>query len=133
MVESLLLKDKNGDQYPCMLLVLKFDEKDALGATQKVKGRADKSGIRAKYRLHLWHELEEMGYEGDELSSILARNRLHVPDDHQRMTEILGVLLTEHEIEEVSQRENRLGQVVREYRDSLPKAIISLQKDQKSV
>jgi len=126
MVESLLLKDGNGVQYPCMLLVFKSDSDNALELNQQAKGRADKDGIRAKYRLHFWYELEEMGYEGDELSSILARNRLHVPDDHQRITEILGVLLTERDIEEISQRENELGQVVRKYRDSLPKGIVPL-------
>lgn len=133
MVESLMLKDKNGDQYPCMLLVLKSEHDDALGLTQKAKGRADRDGIRAKYRLHFWHELEEIGYHGDELSSMLARNRLHVPDDHQRMTEILGVLLTERDVDEISQREGQLGDVVREYKDSIPSAIVPMQENSDGV
>jgi len=133
MVESLMLKDKHGDQYPCMLLVLKSGEDDALGLTQKAKGRADRDGIRAKYRLYFWHELEEMGYLGDELSSMLARNRLHVPDDHQRMTEILGVLLTERDVDEISQREDQLGNIIREYKDSVPRAIIPMQENNDGV
>lgn len=106
MVESLLLKDKTGDQLPCMLIVLKSEESgsdNALTKTQQVKGRADKNGIRAKYRMYYWHELEKMGYTGDELSMKLAQNRLHVPDDYQRTAEILGVLLTKNDTERLAE------------------------------
>lgn len=97
MVESLLLKDNQGEQLPCMLLLLRADT-NALDRTRVAKGRADKSGIRAKYRMYFWYELEEMGYSGADLKHMLARNRLHVPDDYERMIEVIGVLLNEGDI-----------------------------------
>lgn len=126
MVESLLLKDGYGEQYPCMLLVLKTESDNALELNQKVKGQADKSGIRAKYRMYFWHELEEMGYHGEDLSLILARNRLHVPDDHDMMVEILGLLLTEKDIEKIAEREGELADIIRRFQDSQSKSLVLL-------
>lgn len=127
MVESLLLEDEDGEQYPCMLLILKAETENALELNRKVKGRTDRSGIRARYRMFFWYELEEMGFEGEKLSMMLARNRLHVPDDSNRMIETLGLLLTEKDIENISERDGELAEIVRQYRNSQPKSLMLLQ------
>lgn len=84
-----------------LFLLLKNESGDALSKAQELKGRADKSGIRAKYRRYLWTELKEKGIEGDELRTMLSRNRVHVPDSDDHVCEIIGFLLTENELREI--------------------------------
>lgn len=114
MVESLLLKKDQGEQYPCILLLLRA-ESVALEKTRIAKGRADKSGIRAKYRKYYWYELEEMGHKGDELKHLLSRNRLHVPDDHNMMLKTVGILLNEKDINQLRLSDKKLADFLSKY------------------
>lgn len=133
MVESLLLERESGEQLPCMLLILKRrqGEGSALDQTQVAKGRADKSGIRAKYRLYFWYELEEMGFEGRELSLKLSQNRLHVPDDYERLSEVLGVLLSKADLERLRDTALDFADWLEERFEQLDrhKALVSVCKD----
>lgn len=124
MVQSLLLEDKDHEQLPCMLVILRGQvegQNSVLTQSQRIKGRADKEGIRAKYRMYYWHELEKMGYTGNELDTKLAQNRLHIPDDYQRTAEILGVLMTESDI-------NRLAETAPDFADWLGNRLEEIKK-----
>lgn len=93
------------EEFECktsIFFLLKSDSDDALSLAQEIKGRADKNGIRAKYRRYLWTELKERGIEGDELKTMLSRNRVHVPDSDSHVCEIVDALLTETELKEVT-------------------------------
>lgn len=84
-----------------LFLFLKNENGDTLAKAQETKGRADKNGVRAKYRRYLWSELKEKGIEGDELKTMLSRNRVHVPDSDDHVCEIIGLLLSESELREI--------------------------------
>lgn len=81
-----------------LFLIAKLKEGDALLIAQQTKGRADTSGIRAKYRRYLRVDLIEKGIEGDELKKLLSRNRLHIPDSNQHVCEILEMILEPEEL-----------------------------------
>lgn len=117
-VKSLLLEDKMGNKLPCMLLILQSNiGNNALQKTQEAKGRADKDGIRAKYRKYFWYELEKMGYSGDELKLMLSRNRLHVPTNHKTTAKVLAILLTEKDIESITSKAPEFGSWIKSFYD----------------
>ena len=124
MVGSLLLQNNQGEQYPCMLLVLKAEVGNALEINIKIKGKGDKTGIRAKYRFYSWHELGEKGYQGQVQSMMFSRNRLHVPDNHNRMIEILGLLLTENDMENFLEEDRKLADEIKLYCGLRSKVIV---------
>ena len=84
-----------------LFFLLKRDAGDALKTAQEVKGRADRSGVRAKYRRYLWTELQERGITGDELETMLSRNRVHVSDSDNHVCYILGMLIDDLELRQL--------------------------------
>jgi nucleoside diphosphate kinase len=97
----------------CLMLLLKREDGEALSVAQKIKGRADKDGVRAKYRRYLWTDLMEKGIEGEELKTMLSRNRVHVPDSDEHVCEIMMGLLDNSEMEEVAVLDPELVDFVR--------------------
>lgn len=112
-VESLLLEDVLGNQYPCVFLILKSKEPNALTLTQEAKGRADKSGIRAKYRIFFWYELEHMGITGDELKIRLSQNRLHIPDSYEGVKNTIKTLVNKKDISYIEENNLDLARVIK--------------------
>lgn len=101
---------EEGDCKTSVLVLLKKDGDNALLTAQEIKGRADKNGIRAKYRRYLWTELQEKGISGDELSTMLSRNRVHIPDSDDHTCEILKELLDESEVKSIEKLEPEFGE-----------------------
>lgn len=119
-VSSFLLKDKFGCRYPSMFLVLRSNDPHALDITKKAKGQADKSGIRAKYRMFFWYELEQMGIEGADLQTRLSQNRLHVPDDCERMKEMLRLFVNGDDVDMIQEVDRTLAEIL----DSIKNPIV---------
>jgi len=105
-IKSILGTEKNNLS---TILILKSKEgQNGLAKAVNIKGKVGKGGIRAKYNLYSREELESGGFTGDELSSELAKNRLHVPDTDSEAFEIMSMLLTEKDKNELKYREPEL-------------------------
>ena len=89
---------REGECKTVLFLLAKREEGDALSIAQQTKGRADVSGIRAKYRRYLREDLTKKGIEGDGLKTLLSRNRLHIPDSNEHVCEIMEMVLKPEEL-----------------------------------
>lgn len=81
-----------------MLCILRFTEGDALRRAQLVKGKADRYGLRAKYRRFYWTKLRSLGVSGSKFMERVSRNRLHVPDSVDSARSIVSVISPRSEI-----------------------------------
>jgi nucleoside diphosphate kinase len=108
-IDSLLEED---DCKTCLFLLLKRADGNAINIAKETKGRADQSGIRAKYRRYLWTELKEKGIEGELLQKMLSRNRVHVPDSEVLIRKIIKLLLNEKEIKNILQIDPELSEFI---------------------
>lgn len=98
-----LLQDEN--EHSSTILVLRCPEGKALKNAQSAKGRADKEGIRAKYRKYLWYELMEQEMGSGELKMLLSKNRVHVPTTDRHAREIVKSLFSKQEMEDILGRD----------------------------
>lgn len=93
-------------QHNCAtILIIKSKNGHSLDKLQRIKGRADKDGIRLKYKLFSREEFEEKGYTGEGLKEELAKNRIHVPDSDELNIDLIKILLSDKEIKMLKERE----------------------------
>lgn len=90
------------------VLIVKSESGDALKLTNEIKGRSDAGGVRLKYRRFSKKELEELGYSGENLMLELAKNRLHVPNSDDRSLELINMMLSGKERDNLRLREPEL-------------------------
>ncbi|MDO8495982.1 MAG: nucleoside-diphosphate kinase [bacterium] len=102
-IKSILGTEKHN--FGTILILKSKDGQDALMKAVNIKGKVGQGGIRAKYNLYSREELEAKGFGGDELSNELAKNRLHIPDTDLEAIELIKMLLTEKEKDELRSRE----------------------------
>lgn len=111
---SIAIKSLTGidGDHNATLLILKSENENAREKLQTIKGKANREGIRRKYRKFSRDELIGQGMEGNQLAYELAKNRLHVPDSNSLSSRIIFMLLNDSELHELGKREPELIQEV---------------------
>lgn len=96
-----------------MIFVLSHHRQDALAEAQVVKGRADRAGVRARYRRYIWFYLKNTNLSDQEQKVLLSKNRVHVPDTNQHAAEIINRMFSWVEIQDLCAREPTAGNFLR--------------------
>ena len=110
-----------------MAIIKSKNEVSALNIAHEVRGKSGKSGVRSKYQVYTKDELRKKNISENEILSNLAKNRLHVPDTDREAMELIDLLTTPAEKDDIKEREPQLyKELLRESKAEMGKKMMKL-------
>lgn len=99
----------DGDEINSVVSLIYHPEGDALNKAQTLKGNANKSGLRIKFRKHETSDLDRRGIVGPERKRLLSQNRLHVPDSDEQASLLALLMFSASDLSQLIRKEEKLA------------------------